>query len=246
MEETNTTPTSSLHSQWPGAFRVVGPARETMKRIWTTMLLLVLVTAVLSFLLNLLTNNNHPGYMNYSSMATYNWTNGWTSNGITEVISFIVSALISCAEIVTLLAGLRGKKIDFSSAFKLGFPMWGRMLLLNLLVGISVIGGLILLVVPGIWIALRLSLAQYYLVDRQMGVMDAYKASWNDTKGELGKIWGVIGVIILMVLPSLTIIGIIATVYLLFMFWPAMAMLYMYISSRPQAKSASSTAPAAA
>ncbi len=221
--ETNTThPSSGLNNQWPGAFGLVKPAREAMMRNLSTMIMLVLTTGLLSLVLNILLRRND-----------------WQSIVISELISFVVSAIIACAEIVTVLASLRGKQIDYNQAFKLGYPMWWKMLLLNIVVGLTVVGGLILLIVPGVYFALRLSLAQYYLVDRQMGVMEAYKASWHATKGHVGKVWGIIGVMFLMVLPIVTIIGILATIYLLFMFWPAMAMLYMYVSSRHQAASAS-------
>lgn len=226
--ETNTPPSTQLHNAWPGAFGIVRPAREAMKRNLGTMILLVITTAVISIATQLILRNNDA-----------------TSVSVSELISFLSATLLSCAEIVTIMASLRNKKIGYSQAFQLGTPMWWRMILLNLLTALTVLGGLILFIVPGIWFALRLSLAPYYLIDRQMGVMEAYKASWHATKGNLGKVWGIIGVMVLMVLPTLTLIGIVATVYLLFMYWPAMPMLYMYLSAKSPADAPAAPAPAA-
>lgn len=154
---------------------------------------------------------------------------------IGPLISFIVSLFISVAFIVVLLASAKGEHITPDAAISKSWQFILRFLGLNILVGLSVAGGLILLVIPGLIILPRLALANYYLIDKDMGVMDAYKASWNDTRGHAGKVWGIIGVTFLMILPVITIIGIIATVYLLVMYSAAYALLYLYLQKQPAA-----------
>jgi uncharacterized membrane protein len=102
------------------------------------------------------------------------------------------------------------------------------MFLLQVLVGLTVLGGFILLIVPGIYFALKLSFASYYLVDKNCSVMEAYKASWDATKGNLGKIWGLVGVNILFAILCVVLIGIYFTV----MYSAAFAALYEYINEQ--------------
>ncbi|WP_161390382.1 glycerophosphoryl diester phosphodiesterase membrane domain-containing protein [Croceibacterium xixiisoli] len=54
---------------------------------------------------------------------------------------------------------------------------------LSIVVGVGVILGMILLIVPGVYLAVRWSLAQPRLVGRGDGVFDAIKASWKLTDG---------------------------------------------------------------
>lgn len=60
--------------------------------------------------------------------------------------------------------------------------------LAQLLVGIIVVLGFILLIVPGIIASLALFLTSYYVIDRKMGPVNAIKASMAATKGYRWKI----------------------------------------------------------
>jgi len=73
-------------------------------------------------------------------------------------------------------------------------------------------------------------------VDQKLGVLEAYKASWHATKGNGGKIWAIFGVTLLMILPTVTVIGFIATIYLTWMYSAVFALLYTYItgSTKPE------------
>jgi predicted lipid-binding transport protein (Tim44 family) len=70
------------------------------------------------------------------------------------------------------------------------------------------------------------------MIDKDMGVLEAYKASWHATKGHLGKLWGILGVGLLMALPAVTIIGIVATVYLFFMYSAVGALFYLHLRAQ--------------
>ena len=59
------------------------------------------------------------------------------------------------------------------------------MLGVALLVGLFVICGLILLIIPGIWVAFRLSVANFVYLDKGEGVRKAVRASWNMTRGKV-------------------------------------------------------------
>lgn len=51
------------------------------------------------------------------------------------------------------------------------------------LVGVIVLGGLILFIIPGIYLGIRLMFFTYYIVDKDAGIIDSLKMSWDLTRG---------------------------------------------------------------
>jgi uncharacterized membrane protein len=88
-----------------------------------------------------------------------------------------------------------------------------------------------LFVIPAFFIIPRVYLSIYFVIDKEMGPIEAVKSSWEATRGHVGKIYGILGVNILIILPIITLIGIIATVYFGFMYFAASAVLYNYITT---------------
>ncbi|HVU75724.1 MAG TPA: glycerophosphoryl diester phosphodiesterase membrane domain-containing protein [Candidatus Paceibacterota bacterium] len=80
--------------------------------------------------------------------------------------------------------------------------MFWQYLLASIVVGIMVVVGFILLIVPGIYLALRFLFVQYLIVDRKMGMSDALKESSRMTEG---KKWRLLGFLLLVIL--LNIVG---------------------------------------
>jgi len=80
---------------------------------------------------------------------------------------------------------------------------------ISLVMGIGILFGLLLLIVPGIILAIGLQFALFLQLDRQLGVMDALKASWELTDGYKGTIFIVNLVIsVLMTILSCLTMGI--------------------------------------
>lgn len=63
------------------------------------------------------------------------------------------------------------------------FQNYWAAVLANLLVGIIILVGLVLLIVPGIIFACKLAFVPYLIVERRMEVIQAVKTSWNMTTG---------------------------------------------------------------
>ena len=71
-------------------------------------------------------------------------------------------------------------------ALKLVLPLIG----LGILQTLAVLGGVVLLIIPGIIFALAFSLSASTLVVEKKGVIESMKRSWNLTKGHRGGIFG--------------------------------------------------------
>jgi hypothetical protein len=148
------------------------------------------------------------------------------------IVSSLASIFISTSMLLVYLAGIRNQKMEMGEAFNKASKFFIRMIILYILIGLSALSFL-LLIIPGFIIVPRILLAPYYLIDKNMDPIDAYKASWNVTKGQYGKIYGVLGATLLMSLIAVTIIGIPIAIYWLFLYGASMVILYKFLSKEP-------------
>jgi hypothetical protein len=81
------------------------------------------------------------------------------------------------------LKAVRKEKINIKDMFSVFERNYWNAVLANLLTGIIIGFGIIMLIVPGIIFACRLAFVPYLVMDQKMDVMDALKASWDMTRG---------------------------------------------------------------
>lgn len=213
---------SSVPKEWPGAFRLFKFSKAAIGyNIWTIIGLFVLSIA-LSLAVSALFPADSEG--NQSLFA--------------RLIDYLLGTVVSIAMAVTLLASVRREKVSFADAFSRVKPMlYVKYIGLSIVLGITYTLSLLALIVPFFFVAPRLSVALYYLVDTNASITDAFKASWRDTKGNVGKVYGIVGVNILIVLTAILIITIPLTIFLAVAYSAAFVLLYKYISTKPAADS---------
>jgi hypothetical protein len=81
------------------------------------------------------------------------------------------------------LKAVRQEKINIKDMFSVFERNYWNAVLANLLVGIIIGFGIVMLIVPGIIFACRLAFVPYLVMDQKMDVMDALRASWEMTRG---------------------------------------------------------------
>ncbi|MDR0348306.1 MAG: hypothetical protein LBH90_02285 [Tannerella sp.] len=81
--------------------------------------------------------------------------------------------------------------------------------------------GIALLIVPGIYLALRLQFFQAAIVDENAGVIDSFKRSWEITKGQTLSLF-----LLMLVMTGLFIAGLIALGAGIFMVMPFTGLIY--------------------
>lgn len=104
------------------------------------------------------------------------------------VIGWVLQAFFQAGFTKMYVTAARGGTPEFSHVFSGGprfLPMLGAMFLQFLVIFL----GFLFLIVPGVILALGLVLTPYYVVDRNMGPVEAMKASWAATMGEKGKLF---------------------------------------------------------
>ncbi len=212
MEPVNTEQTpqpannQTVSDNWPGAYGVYKTSKQAVK--------MNLETLVLIGLLNIIVG---------SSL-------GFVFRRGGNFLGLVLGSYTTAALVIVFLASVRGKKISIKEALSDALSFWLKMIGLELLIMFSLIGSFLLFIVPFFFVLPRLLMAEYFLIDKDMDVLEAYKASWHATKGHSGKVWGIIGASISMALLALTIIGIPFAVYFLIMYSAAFAVLYLFIA----------------
>ncbi len=84
---------------------------------------------------------------------------------------------------------VRGEKFDVGDLF-IGFrENYLNVVLSGILVGAIVIAGFILLIIPGIIFAIKLSFVPYLVIDKKLDAVEAVKTSWDMTTGHSGTLF---------------------------------------------------------
>jgi len=81
------------------------------------------------------------------------------------------------------LKAVRGEPIDVRDMFAVFQKNYWNAVAGNLVVGLIIGLGFVLLIVPGIILACRLAFVRYLIIDREMDFSDAISKSWEMTKG---------------------------------------------------------------
>jgi uncharacterized membrane protein len=118
-----------------------------------------------------------------------------------SLVGYVIGAFFQAGYIKIWLAAARGQTPQFGDLFS-GGGRFFWVFLANLLLGLAIGFGLILLIVPGIILACGLWFTPYFVVDQNMGPIDALSASWKATDGNKGKIFLFALVAFLIILAS--------------------------------------------
>jgi hypothetical protein len=217
------TPLNSIPDTWPGASGLYKYSKQAVKQNLGALIVIWFLNFGITIVIELFLKQ------------------------IGEIIAIILGSLVTAALMLVLIASVRNQHVSIGEALSGAVPLWLKMIGLQILVGISVILSGILFIIPIFFVLPRLMLSYYFLVDKRMGVIEAYKASWHASKGNTGKVWGIIGMTILMALLMVTIIGIPFSIYFLLMYAGAFAVLYEFLNKTQPgtaAPAAASVAPA--
>lgn len=98
------------------------------------------------------------------------------------ILSWVLNLLVSLGTIKVSLSVVDNKKTELADLFN-GYPLLVNFLVGSILYGLMVVLGLILFIVPGIYLAIKYHFYSYYIVDKKMGAIEAIKASGKITQG---------------------------------------------------------------
>lgn len=203
---------------WPGAFGLYKYSQQAVKRNASTLLTLILSVIALSIINALLNHLIHSTLVNL--LVTL----------IIDILTFIITIALYFAYI----SSTRGKEVPVSDALHKATPLLViKYIAMSIVSSVILLLSLVLFVIPFFFVVPRLNLAAYFLIDKNLGPLEAISASWRATKGHALKVWAVGLATVAMVLLCITIIGIPFSLYFLFMYGAAQAILYDFINQNP-------------
>ncbi|MGE5372472.1 MAG: hypothetical protein ACM3QZ_10840 [Solirubrobacterales bacterium] len=155
---------------------------------------------------------------------------------ITNIVSLLVGLFFQISITIIALKIMAGEAPVFSDIFQ-GYKSFLNVLIDYFIVFIVVVIGLIFLIIPGIYLALRLQFYMYFILDKGMAPIDALKASWAATQDQTMNLF-----ILGLALIGINLLGLICLVVGLLVTIPlsvlASALVYTKLSSLPPAQTA--------
>lgn len=198
----NMQPTFQVPSSWPGAFGAYKLSSELVKFNLSTFVFLFLI----SFFSGVLQIIPVLG----------------------AIVSIILLVFVTVALCIASFASIEGRKITLGESFSASKPYAFKTFLLIILLSLITIGTILLFIIPFFIVVPRLLLAPYLLVKKNLGVRESLRQSWELTKGNVGKVWGLIGLSLLFGVLCIILIGL----YFAFMFQAAFALLAIFLLSQ--------------
>ncbi len=204
---------------------VFGLAWEGFKRCWGVLVGSYFLTAIIAGI---------PGQAPAVLVATQAVDQGsseyWAVYSVCTFIGLIIQSFFQPGLIRIWLAVARGQQPEFGALFGGGSKFLPTFAVLMLTI-FAILIGYVFLIVPGVILGLGLMFSQFFVVDADLGPIDAMKASWEATNGHKGKLFlfSLLGGIIVCLGLLACCIGIYATLPI---FWIAMAIVYIRLSGR--------------
>ena len=120
-----------------------------------------------------------------------------TSLGLALAFAGALWALLAYPGLILLqIKAAAGEHPTPMACFKQGLPRLLPLIFMSILAVLLVMLGFIALIIPGLILIRGFYLAPYYIVEQNIGPVEALKKCFADSKPNAGYIWGVIGVTI--------------------------------------------------
>lgn len=206
---------------------ILSTAFDVYKANASKLIVIVAIIVVpLTFLSSLFSNVVFAGNKTTTTIGNTTLTTTSRSIGVIVVsallvalISWVIGALLQAAVIRGAALATLGDPVDVEASYKFGFRKIGSVILISLLVGLVVVAGFLLFIIPVLgWIAgiawfifasTMLSMAIASLVVEDRRGTDAMSRSWNLVKGHF---WHALGVIVVAAIIAGIVAGLISAI----------------------------------
>lgn len=224
--------------EYPSAFSLFKPSWEGLKQNLTELIVIWIVPTIAFAVLALISesafNNSNDG-------------TGALFAALAAVVGIFYVAFIGPAVVHIQLKSSLMEKATYDSAWETSKKYWWRFILLAIMVGVTVLVGFILFIVPGIIFLKRYFLSHYALIDQDLGLTESMHKSNELSRNRSMSIYGVIGVDILINIPQIIpVLGYIVTFVLQIAYFCAPAIRYQQLKGVKPAPAAASARPATA
>lgn len=156
--------------------------------------------------------------------------------------AFVLGIFVNMAQIKIGLRLTKGEAADFDDLYN-EYPHFLDFLVGSILYGLMVIVGLILLIIPGIYVAVKFHFFGYLIIDQDMDALESLRKSWEITEGAWWRLF-LLGI----VACGIVVLGFCACIVGIFAAYPVVmvAMAYVYrslLAATPAAQAQPPEAP---
>lgn len=200
-------PTTPVGPPPPGSFQpTVIDFGDIFSRTWTIfkdqwgMCLLVLF---LVFLFNVFVGNALSFGGRFLGLAANSPQLAQILSSLGSLAGWLLNIWIGIGQALIFLSMARGDPVELGQLFA-GGPYFLRILAASIIAGFAFMAGLLLLIVPGIFLALMFWPFYWIIVDRNAGVLDSFRLAQRITEGNKATVF-----VLAVVAVALTIVSMI-------------------------------------
>jgi hypothetical protein len=177
-----------------GIGEILSTALQLYRRHWRTLLAIAAVVVVPVTLLQYLVGDlvRSQGETTRNGVVE---TAGWSVGiaGLVAALAGILMYLVLTGAITRAVAAeVAGQDPSVEQSYRFGFDRLGSVLLVSVLVGLAIVGGLILFIIPGIYIGFRLCVSIEALVVEGRRGTEAMGRSWGLVGGHWWHVFGTV------------------------------------------------------
>jgi len=132
---------------------------------------------------------------------------------VTELLFFLLQTFFGTAIIAMYFAYLKNEDFTLKDAFKIASERFLSMAGLTVVTGVILLASFLALIIPFFIVFPRLYLAPYFLISHNLTVNEAIAASWETTRGNAMKVYGLWVIQVGLLLLCITVIGIPFAIY---------------------------------
>jgi hypothetical protein len=165
-----------------GIGEILSTAFQLYQRHWRTLMAMAAVVVVPFTLLQYLFGDQIRSRGEVTSNGVVIETAAWAVGiaGLVAALAAVVMFLVLTGAITRAVAAeVAGEDPSVEQSYRFGFHRFWSVLLVSVLVGLAVIGGLVLFIIPGIYIAMRLAVSIEALVVEGRRGTQAMGRSWE-------------------------------------------------------------------
>jgi hypothetical protein len=164
-----------------GIGEILSTAFQLYRRHWRTLLAIAAAVVVPLTLLQYLLGDwvrTRGEVTSYQEISTATWAVG--AAGLVAGLAGLLMYLVLTGAITRAVAAeVAGEDPSLEQSYRFGFHRLGSVLLVSVLVGLATVAGLILFIIPGIWIGVRLAVSVEALVVEGRRGTQAMGRSWE-------------------------------------------------------------------
>ncbi len=184
----------------PSEVRVFASLRQAWTNMWSAFWILLGLTVIVV----VASIAGQPGSF-LSEEAGWQMQLAWGLFGL--AMSVFVIGPLTLGLVKAHLAVTRGQKPAFDD-LGYGFSRYLDAVLVTLLSFLIIAAGFILLIIPGIYLAVKLMFTTQRFVDDELSPVEAIKASWADTQGRWWRTFGLALLSIPLFIAGLLALGV--------------------------------------